>query len=44
MTSAENSISGASKFENFGGEDTPDPTTRPRAFGTRDNAPSYKKT
>ena len=43
MTSAENSISEPANLKIFQGEDTPRPPYKARAFGSRDNAPRYKK-
>ena len=43
MTSDENRRLGASKFQNFLGEDTPRPPYKAVAFGTRDNAPPVTK-
>ena len=42
-TSAENSISEPAVLKILQGEDTPRPPYKARAFGSRDNAPRYKK-
>ena len=43
MTSAENSISEPPNLKILWGKDNPGLTYKALAFGTRDNAPRYKK-